>query len=883
MDKEQTEIKTRSKLTLKLKLPSSSEPKSVANTSSENTRISNSLVQVTIKGRKKEAAPDQRHQSASRNLSNSEFEARKKAVSNMTTNSEDLTDEHDVLSKIRNSEPQKSQDTTKKIEPEESPIKIESEESSPEEIKEVQEVQEIQKVKEEVKAAQEAPTTKEVQEEFKEAPAIKEVAQDKVETPAPYQVDDFDVRGKIRKSIADANLLKEQREKVVEERKKVALEKEIIEKKKFKKPSKVATKFDEEEVKKKTFDNKKEKFGSRRMLKTFIVDDERSGYRKDRRKGRSRKKDTQDYKKIINEVILPELISVSDLSERMAEKTGDVVKKLFLMGVVATSNQVIDADTAELIIEEFGHTVKRIKDSDVEDAVIADDEDDNLEQLERAPVVTIMGHVDHGKTSLLDALRSTDVVSGESGGITQHIGASRIKTSQGKYITFLDTPGHEAFTQMRSRGADATDIIILVVAADDGVKAQTIEAISHAKASGAPIIVAVNKIDKPNADPSRVRNELLKHEIVSEDMGGDVIFVEVSAKAKTNLDKLEEIILLQAEILELKAPYLGRSSGVVIETKVDSSKGVMATFLVQKGTLDIGDIIVAGTAFGKVKKMHDDKGRSIKQATPSMPVEVLGLDFAPDSGDLFMEVNEEKQARDIIAYREKKKRDDKNLQNVAKTTEDIFKQAGDSATRFLPIIIKGDVHGSVEAIVGSLSKINTDEVAVKIVHSATGGINEGDVSLAAVSGAIIIGFNVRPNAQAKNEALAKNIDIRCHSIIYNVVDELKLILGGMLDPIRSEEHLGRAEIRQIFKVSGSGKIAGCSVIDGVIKKGSKVRLLRENVVVYEGILGTLKRFKEDVKEAKTGFECGIALDNFEDIKEKDIIECYEVIEKKRTL
>jgi translation initiation factor IF-2 len=866
VDKEQTGNKIRSKLTLKLKLPTSSDPKSVTNKNSENTRISNSLVQVTIKGRKKESASDSKNQFLSKNLSNSEFEARKKAVSNMSKEDNTIPEYHDVLSKIRNSEPQKIAKEALSITPSKilEEIKEVSQEGKPEMKEEIVVVEPEPKKIEEV-APQE---TKEV-----------------VNEPAPYQVDDFDVRGKIRKSIADANLLKEQREKVAEERKKVALEKEIIEKKKFKKPSKVADKFVEEdsETKKKPFDNKKEKFGSRRMLKTFIVDDERSGYRKDRRKSKSRKHDTKDYKKIINEVVLPELISVSDLSERMAEKTGDVIKTLFSMGVVATSNQVIDADTAELIIEEFGHTVKRVKDSDVEDAVVSSDKDENLEQLEKAPVVTIMGHVDHGKTSLLDALRSTDIVSGESGGITQHIGASRIKTSGGKYITFLDTPGHEAFTEMRSRGANATDIIILVVAADDGVKEQTVEAISHAKASGAPIIVAINKIDKPNADPSRVKNELLQHEIVSEEMGGDVIFVEVSAKQKTNLDKLEETILLQAEILELKAPYVGRSSGVVIETKVDSSKGVVATLLVQKGTLNIGDIIVAGTAFGKVKRMLDDKGKSIKQATPSMPVEVLGLDKSPDSGDLFIEVNEEKQARDIIAYREKKRRDDKNLQNVAKTTEDIFKQAGDSATKFLPIIIKGDVHGSVEAIIGSLSKINTEEVAIKVIHSATGGISEGDVSLAVVSGAIIVGFNVRPNSQAKNAAQENNIDIRCHSIIYNVVDEMKLILGGMLEPIRSEEHLGRAEIRQVFKVSGSGKIAGCSVIDGVIKKGSKVRLLRENVVVYDGTLETLKRFKEDVKEAKNGFECGIALDGFEDIKEKDIIECYEVIEKQRSL
>lgn len=847
MDKEQKETKptevTRSKLTLKLKLPAASDPKVISTKNAENKRISNSLVQVTIKGRKKDSPPAiSENKIAGKGLSKNEFEARKIAVGNMSNQDDFEADKHDVLAKIKKTEN----------------VVVESQPDEP------------------------LPVVESI-----------EIQTDTIITPPVAQEShssNIDVRSKIKQSIADQNLLKAEREKMLEARKKIEQEKAtLLEKKKPKKLGKNGKFIDEEEAENKKSkllaEVKKEKFNPRRLLQTFIVDDdEKFGYRK---KNRNKNKNSaqeagKEYKKIINEVILPELILVSDLAERMAEKTGDVVKKLFMMGMVATSNQVIDADTAELIIHEFGHTVKRVKASDVED-VISTEEEDHIEKLDRAPVVTIMGHVDHGKTSLLDAMRSTNVVSGEAGGITQHIGASRIKTASGKYITFLDTPGHEAFTEMRSRGANATDIVVLVLAADDGVKEQTVEAISHAKAAGVPIIVAINKIDKPGADSRRVKNELLQHEIIAEELGGDVIFVEVSAKEKTNLDKLEEAILLQAEVLELKAPYVGKASGVVIETRVDPAKGVVTTLLIQKGTLDIGDIIVAGTAFGKVRKMHDDKGKNIKQATPSMPVEILGLDGAPDSGDQFVEVSEEKQARDIISYREKKKRDEKSLKNVAKSTDDIFKQAGKSGVRYLSIIIKGDVHGSVEAIAGSLAKLNTEEVAIKIIHSATGGITEGDISLAAVSGAIIIGFNVRTNVQAKEIAQAKNVDIRYHSIIYNVVDELKLLLGGMLEPIKSEEYLGQAEIRQVFKVSGTGQIAGCSVIGGTIKKGAKVRLLRANVVVYDGTLKTLKRFKDDVKEAKSGFECGIALENYDDIKEKDIIECYEIIEQKRSL
>ena len=548
--------------------------------------------------------------------------------------------------------------------------------------------------------------------------------------------------------------------------------------------------------------------------------------------------------------------------------------------MVVTSNQAIDADTAEIIIGEFGHKATRVSHSDVEN--VLDEGSETLETLPRAPVVTIMGHVDHGKTSLLDALRETDTAAGEHGGITQHIGASRILTKGGKYITFLDTPGHEAFTEMRSRGANITDIVVLVVAADDGVKEQTIEAISHAKAAGVPIIVAVNKIDKPGSDPERAKHELLTHEIIAEDLGGEVMFIPVSAKNKINLEKLEEAILLQAEVLDLKSVYEGKSSGAVLESRVDPGKGVIATLLVQKGTLNISDLIVVGTSYGRVRKMSDDAGKNIKSATPSVPVEVLGLDNAPNAGDKFMQVDEERQAREIISYRERKEKEAKALKNSAKSLADIFRESGKGKMKYLNVIIKADVHGSAEAINGSVVKLNNDEVAVKVVHMATGGISESDVNLAAVSNAIIIGFNTRANATAKEMAKLKNIDIRYYSIIYNLVDDLKLLLTGMLAPSQNEEYLGQAEIRQVFKVSGSGKIAGSFVTDGLLRRNAKARLLRDNIVIHDGILKTLKRFKDDVKEVKGGFECGISFEDYEDIKEKDIVECYEMVEQKRS-
>lgn len=863
----ETKNTTRSTLTLKLK-PASSDSKTLILKKSEGAKSNKSSVQVTIKGRKKDNKSD--------DLNKRELEARFRAVSNAQDSDSEGVNSHNIL-----------KDAVKKkdINDQEDKVTQESE------VKKVSDLEVVSDQNDSADPKQE--TIEDLKEEVFVAPV--EVVK-KTPVKDSFQLDSFDVRNKIKQSVAITNRQKEERERAAEDRRRQ--EQEKLEKEKQEKLEK------EKKVKQKKFSNapspaKEESFSrksgggkpnyreerSKAKKFTYIIDDNEDSFsrRKKRQKDRHRKSDQpqQEYKKVSREVILPEFISVSDLSDRMSEKAGDLVKKLFTMGVVATGNQVIDADTAEILIVEFGHTVKRVSGSDVESVLEA--EDPNVEKLPRAPVVTIMGHVDHGKTSLLDAIRSTNVVSGESGGITQHIGASRIKTPCGKYITFLDTPGHEAFTQMRSRGADVTDLVILVVAADDGVKAQTIEAINHAKAANVPIIVAVNKIDKPNANSEIVKNELLTHEIVSEDLGGDVMFVPVSAKNRTNLDKLEEAILLQTEVLDLKAAYEGKSSGVVVESRVDPSKGVIATLLVQSGTLDVSDLIVVGTSYGKVRKMIDDNGKNIKIATPSMPVEVLGLDNAPNAGDKFVEVSEEKQAREIISYRSRKEKAEKALKNSARSLTDIFKESGTSGLKYLNIIVKGDVNGSVEALQGSILKLNTEEVAIKIIHCATGGITETDIGLADVSNAIIIGFNVRANVSAKDAAREKNIDIRYYSIIYNVVDDLKLLLSGMLEPTKNEEYLGQAEIRQVFKVSGVGKIGGSTVIDGLIKRNAKVRLLRDNVVIYDGILKTLKRFKEDVKEVKNGFECGIAFENYEDIKEKDMIECYEIIEQKRSL
>ena len=584
------------------------------------------------------------------------------------------------------------------------------------------------------------------------------------------------------------------------------------------------------------------------------------------------------------EVTVPEVITVQELANRMAERVVDITKSLMKMGMMVTANQTIDADTAELVIEEFGHTIKRVTDADVEDILfsVAEESIDNLQ--ERAPIVTFMGHVDHGKTSLLDKIRETRVTAGEAGGITQHIGAYQVNTEQGDKITFLDTPGHEAFTAMRQRGANATDIVVLVVAADDGIMAQTVEAINHAKAADVPIIVAINKIDKPDANAQSVRTSLLEHDLVTEDMGGEILSVEVSAKSGKNIDILLETILMQSELLELRANPNRKASGVVVEAKVDKNKGVISTFLVQKGSLKIGDIVIVGEAYGKVRAMKNAEGKKVDKAAPSLPVEVLGLDVAPEAGVEFHVVDSEKQAREIKEYRQKRARDLKaTMQQKRGTLEDLFLKSKDNGKKELPILIKGDVQGSVEAIIGSLDKLETEEVSVKVLHKAVGGISTSDITLASASNAMILGFNVRADSSAKTLADQEGADIRYYSIIYDLIDDVKTILGGMLPPLIREQHIGNAEIRDVFNITKSGKVAGCYVTEGVIKRGSGVRLLRDNVVIHEGKLKTLKRFKDDAKEVATNFECGMAFEKYEDIKVGDIIEAFEVIEEKRSL
>jgi len=581
--------------------------------------------------------------------------------------------------------------------------------------------------------------------------------------------------------------------------------------------------------------------------------------------------------KVIREVIVPETIAVQELANRMAERSADVIKCLMRNGIMATINQVIDADTAELVVSEFGHTAKRVADSDVEIGLSGlDDSDDRLAA--RPPVVTVMGHVDHGKTSLLDALRATDVVSGEAGGITQHIGAYQVSLHGGQRITFIDTPGHEAFTAMRARGANMTDIVVLVVAADDGIMPQTVEAIRHAKAAKVPIIVAINKIDKPDANTERVRQELLQHELVTEELGGDILAVEVSAKKRINLDKLEEAILLQAEILDLKANAERAAQGVVIEAKIERGRGSVATVLVQKGTLNVGDVFVAGAEWGRVRALIDDRGNKVESAGPSMPVEVLGLAGTPAAGDDFITVETEIRAREVAGYRQRKERDAKAAAGARGTLEEMFSKIAAGEAKELPVVIKGDVQGSVEAIVATLERMGTDEVKVRVLHSAVGGINESDITLAKASNALVIGFNVRANPQARDMARRDTVDIRYYSIIYDVADDLRQALTGMLAPTLKERFLGNAEIREVFQITKAGKVAGCLITEGMVKRGAKVRLLRDNVVIHEGALGQLKRFKDDVKDVREGYECGMSFENYSDIQVGDVIECFEIEE-----
>lgn len=605
--------------------------------------------------------------------------------------------------------------------------------------------------------------------------------------------------------------------------------------------------------------------------------------RRAREKEKKRAREEQgEIQKQIRDVVVPDAITVQELANRMAERAADVIKKLMELGVMATINQVIDADTAELVTGEFGHKVRRVSESDVETGLQVDVDPEESKEL-RAPVVTIMGHVDHGKTSLLDAMRKTDVVTGEAGGITQHIGAYQIQLDSNDRITFLDTPGHAAFSEMRARGANVTDIIVLVVAADDGINDQTVEAIRHAKAAECPIIVAINKIDLPDANPSKVQTELLQYEIVVEELGGDVIQVPVSAKTGEGIDKLQEAILLQAEILELKANPNRSAAGTIVESKVERGRGSVATVLVQHGTLQIGDIFVAGAEWGRVRALLNDKGERMDDCGPSFPAEVLGLNGSPVAGDDFIVVENEARAREVVEYRQREIRNKQASAGARGTVEQMLTAIAAGHADELPILIKTDVHGSLEAIRTSLERISNDTVAVRILHGAVGGISESDITLASASNAIIIGFNVRANPQARELARTNGVDIRYYSIIYNVIDDMKAALTGLLSPDLKEEFLGNAEIKEVFNISKVGKIAGCVVTEGSIKRGAQVRLLRDNVVIHEGSLKTLKHFKEEVKDIREGSECGAGFENYNDLQVGDFIECFEIKEIARTL
>jgi translation initiation factor IF-2 len=588
--------------------------------------------------------------------------------------------------------------------------------------------------------------------------------------------------------------------------------------------------------------------------------------------------------KIAREVIIPETITIQELANRMAERSVDVVRILMQQGHMAKITDTIDADTAQLIAEELGHTVRRVAEADVEEGMF--DAPDPPESLQpRAPVVTIMGHVDHGKTSLLDAIRSTEVAAAEAGGITQHIGAYQVTSPSGGRITFIDTPGHAAFTAMRARGAKVTDIVVLVVAADDGVMPQTVEAIHHAKAAKVPIIVAINKIDKPDAKPERVRTELLQHEIQVESLGGDVLELEVSAKEKTNLDKLLDTIALQAEVLELKANPNRPAEGTVIEARLDRGRGPVATVLVQRGTLKPGDIVVAGSEWGRVRALASDTGHSVVAAGPSMPVEVLGFNGTPEASDRLAVVDTEARAREITDYRARQKREKMAARQTGMrgSLEQMMSQLKTTGRKEFPLVVKADVQGSIEAIVGALEKMSTDEVAARIIFAGAGGITESDVTLAEASSAAVIGFNVRAHKEARDAAERAGVEIRYYDIIYNLVDDVKKAMSGLLAPTLRETMLGNAVILEIFKVSKVGNVAGCRVTDGTVERGANVRLIRDSVVVHQGKLSQLKRFKDDAREVVAGQECGMAFENYHDMKVGDIIECYRVETIQRTL
>ena len=593
-------------------------------------------------------------------------------------------------------------------------------------------------------------------------------------------------------------------------------------------------------------------------------------------------KDAEAPQKIVRDVIIPESITVQELANRMATRAVDIIKNLMKQGQMVTINTSLDADTAQLIAEEFGHTVKRVAEADVLEGLSGDDDPaDTL--LPRAPVVTIMGHVDHGKTSLLDALRQTDVAAGEAGGITQHIGAYQVKLPSGQKITFLDTPGHAAFTAMRARGAKVTDIVVLVVAADDGVMPQTIEAINHAKAAKVPIIVAINKIDKPGGQPDRVKTELLTHEIVVESMGGDTQAIEVSATKKLNLDKLEEAILLQAEVLDLKANRTRPASGAIVEAKLDKGRGPVATVLVARGTIKVGDIVVAGAEWGRVRALVNERGEQVPSAGPSEPVEILGLSAPPQAGDDFAVVDSESRAREVADFRARKNKEARNRASGRASLDQVLAAKGAGEAKYLPLVVKSDVQGSVEAISAALSQLSTSEVKAQVLHAGVGGVTQSDIILARASGAPIIAFNVRATAEARDMAKRDGVEIRYYSIIYNIIDDIKAAMSGLLSPTLRENFLGYAEILEVFNITKVGKVAGCRVTEGKVLRGNKVRLLRDNVVIHEGTLSTLKRFKDEVKEVVVGQECGMAFDNYQDIQKGDQIECFEVETIKRTL
>ncbi|MBW3886751.1 translation initiation factor IF-2 [Neisseria meningitidis] len=585
---------------------------------------------------------------------------------------------------------------------------------------------------------------------------------------------------------------------------------------------------------------------------------------------------------VVHEVLVPETITVADLAHKMAVKGVEVVKALMKMGMMVTINQSIDQDTALIVVEELGHIGKPAAADDPEAFLDEGAEAVEAEALPRPPVVTVMGHVDHGKTSLLDYIRRTKVVQGEAGGITQHIGAYHVETPRG-VITFLDTPGHEAFTAMRARGAKATDIVILVVAADDGVMPQTIEAIAHAKAAGVPMVVAVNKIDKDTANPERIRQELTQHEVIPDDWGGTVQFIDVSAKKGTNIDALLEAVLLEAEVLELTAPVDAPAKGIIVEARLDKGRGAVATLLVQSGTLKKGDMLLAGTAFGKIRAMVDENGKSITEAGPSIPVEILGLSDVPNAGEDAMVLADEKKAREIALFRQGKYRDVRLAKQQAAKLENMFNNMGETQAQSLSVIIKADVQGSYEALAGSLKKLSTDEVKVNVLHSGVGGITESDVNLAIASGAFIIGFNVRADASSRKLAENENVEIRYYNIIYDAIDDVKAAMSGMLSPEEKEQVTGTVEIRQVISVSKVGNIAGCMVTDGVVKRDSHVRLIRNNVVIHTGELASLKRYKDDVKEVRMGFECGLMLKGYNEIMEGDQLECFDIVEVARSL